>query len=148
MSLKNVTLPQALILIALIGAVIAAYKMFGEGAGAVMLGVQGAITFLLGRGNGDPPAPGAGGPGLKVIAGGAAGAMLLLVACGAALPAADDPELLDVAAKLAKCRADARAYAQTSADPQSQETALLAYDVYEKCKTASGLGGAGKDGGQ
>lgn len=149
MSFKNVTLPQALIFTALLAAVIVTYKMFGEGAGAVMLGIQGIFTFFMGRGDPPPPNDGqGGGPNLKVINGGGNsltralfGSMLAitLMGCGAALPAVDDPELAAVAKKLANCRTEARAYVQTSGDPQSRETALAAYNVYEKCKEREGV---------
>jgi len=138
-NLRNVTLPQALILIACVAGTICAYKFLGENAGHATMIVSTILNFMAGRG--DPPSPpkDGQGPDLKVIAGGAAGAMLLLCACGAALPAIDDPELQDVAAKLAKCRGEARAFVQTSAEPQSRETALAAYSVYNDCKKREGL---------
>jgi hypothetical protein len=137
-NLRNITLPQALILIACVAGTICAYKFLGENAGHATMIVSMILNFMAGRPGGGSSGQG-GGPDLKVIAGGAAGAMLLLCACGAALPAVDDPELINLAAKLSKCRTEARAYAQTSADPQSRETALAAYDVYQKCKEREGV---------
>jgi len=51
--------------------------------------------------------------------------------CGAALVSADDPEFLDTAAKLAKCRAEMRAAKDAGPDE--------AWGVYEACKKDSGL---------
>lgn len=54
--MKNITLPQALVLIACIAAPIAAYKLLGsaEAAGAGMI-VGMVVNFLLGRDAGPPP---------------------------------------------------------------------------------------------
>lgn len=55
--MKNISLPQALVLIACIAAPIAAYKLLGspEAAGASMV-VGMIVNFILGR-EGAPPAP-------------------------------------------------------------------------------------------
>lgn len=55
--MKNITLPQALVLIACVAAPIAAYKLLGspEAAAASML-VGMIVNFLLGR-DAAPPAP-------------------------------------------------------------------------------------------
>lgn len=134
MSFKNVTLPQALILIALLAAVIATYKLFGEGAGAVMLGIQGAFTFFMGRNN-DPPPPndGQGGsPNLKLVAGGAAGTMLLLCACGSFVP--DPKDVKSDEDKAVVCRAEAR-----SAHYVDQKSVEESMAIFHACMKREGL---------
>lgn len=54
--MKNITLPQALVLIACIAAPIAAYKLLGSPEAAAASMVVGMVAnFLLGRDNGSPP---------------------------------------------------------------------------------------------
>lgn len=60
--------------------------------------------------------------------------LALLGGCKELLPTFDDPELADFNARLSKCRAEARAFAQTSAEPHSKETGQAAYMKYEDCK--------------
>lgn len=68
-------------------------------------------------------------------------------ACADTLSAIDDPELATTAAKLAKCRGEARAALQASADPKSKQAAEAAFYVYESCKIREGVSGATHDGG-
>lgn len=63
----------------------------------------------------------------------------LCVGCGGVLENIDDATDPKVAKALRACRAEARAYAQTSANPQSKETAQAAYLVYTRCKLRNGL---------
>lgn len=49
MSLKNLTVPQAMICIALLAAVITTYKLFGEVPAGLMLAISSLINLLLGR---------------------------------------------------------------------------------------------------
>jgi hypothetical protein len=57
---KNLTLPQALVLIACIAAPIAAYKLLGSPEAAAASMVVGMIVnFLLGRDSAPPPPPAA-----------------------------------------------------------------------------------------
>jgi hypothetical protein len=59
-------------------------------------------------------------------------ALFALPACGPALVSVDDPQFLDTAAKLAKCRAEGRA-----AGADAGADAGLA--AYEACKKDAGL---------
>ena len=61
-------------------------------------------------------------------------ALLGLGACKEFLPTLDDPEMADLNARLSKCRAEARAFVQTSAEPHAKETGQAAYMKYEDCK--------------
>ncbi len=56
LSVKNLTLPQALVFIACLAAPIAAYKLLGSVEAGIVVGYVGmGINFLLGRGA--SPAP-------------------------------------------------------------------------------------------
>lgn len=55
--MKNITLPQALVLIACIAAPVAAYKLLGSPeAAAIGMTVGMIVNFVLGRDNSQPPA--------------------------------------------------------------------------------------------
>lgn len=56
--MKNITLPQALVLIACIAAPVAAYKFLGSPeAAAIGMTVGMIVNFVLGRDSTQPPAP-------------------------------------------------------------------------------------------
>lgn len=146
--MKNMSLAQAVVLLACIAAPIVAYKLLGspEAAAASMV-VGMVLNFLLGRNEppSEPPGPGA---ELRALPGGlAAGAATLalvasvaLAGCGAAgLAQLDDPEFADIAAKLSKCRAEGRAALKASPDPDSQAAKDAAFGAYESCKKREGL---------
>jgi hypothetical protein len=111
--------------VALLGAVVAAYKLLGELPAGVLLVVSGIINLLLGR---RPPGNGSNGSG--VAASSAAGATLLAfafasnTACSPSL-LPDDAELRSLAVKLAQCRAEGR-------DAGT-------YDAYDACKRREGI---------
>lgn len=66
--MKNLTLPQALVLIACIAAPIAAYKLLGSvEAGGVVMAVGMIVNFLLGRDAPPPPPPPPENSGLKLV---------------------------------------------------------------------------------
>lgn len=128
--------------------VICAYKFISPEAASVTTLVGMIVNLMLGRGDGggnDGQGGASGsGPNLKVIAGGAAAALIALVfatgtviavaACGAGLAAVDDSALLDENAKLADCRSLARDVA--SADGGTTASGQAAYD---NCKADGGL---------
>lgn len=58
--------------------------------------------------------------------------LLFAFGCGSALVPADDPEFLDTAAKLSKCRAEGRAV-NADAGPDA------GWSAYEACKKRVGL---------
>ncbi len=119
MSFRNLTWQQVTVCVAMLTAVVVAYKLFGELPAGVLLVLSGIVNLLLGRAPTKPDANDGVGPvtlALFVLATGAA-----LQACAAA----GDAELDALAAKLARCRAEGR-------DGGS-------YDAYERCKTREGI---------
>lgn len=67
--MKNITLPQALVLIACIAAPVAAYKFLGSPeAAAIGMTVGMIVNFILGRDNRTPPSdPPADPPNLTLV---------------------------------------------------------------------------------
>ena len=112
MSIRNLTWQQVIVSLALLAAVVVAYKLFGELPAGVLLVISGVVNLLLGR---DPPRPPNGGNGsgtgngLYLLG----GSILVLVhaSTGCAAPQTrpqDDVELRDLAATLSKCRGEGR----------------------------------------
>lgn len=54
MALKNLTWQEVVICVALLAAVVGAYKLFGEVPASVMLVISGVVNLLLGRSASDP----------------------------------------------------------------------------------------------
>ena len=90
--------------------------------------------FFLNRHDDGPPNDDAGGKGLRVIAGGAAGLLLALgaVGCEAFLRNMDEVNDPTVDARLAQCRREGR-MARDGGSPD------VAYRAYEACKKDAGL---------
>ena len=119
MSVRNLTWQQVTVCVAMLAAVVVAYKLFGELPAGVLLVLSGIVNLLLGRAPlGDKPDGGVGPVAVLLLV---AGAGTALHACAGA----KDAELDALAAKLAQCRAEGR-------DAGS-------YDAYERCKTREGI---------
>lgn len=138
MNFRSITLPQALVLIACLAATVCTYKFVSPDA-ANITGIVGMIiSFMLGRGA--PPPSGDGtAPNLKVIAGGAAALLFIIVcaagpvlACAGVLAAADDAQIQDLGGQLADCRALGR---QAGLDGGT----VAGEAAYEACKKEAGV---------
>jgi hypothetical protein len=126
--MKNITLPQALVLIACLAAPIAAYKLLDSAMAAGIVGSVGMlINFIMGRD--DPPPPPAGPSDASKVIGFVAMLCLCLAACFG-MPEAKDPrdEALDDC--IAKARAD------YYVGEMSVEEALARF---EACKRDAGI---------
>src|SRR4051812_586957 len=103
MSIRNLTWQQVILSLALLAAVVGAYKLFGELPAGVLLVISGIVTLLLGRSPPKPPSDGGAATMLLIVILGGA----LTVACATVdLPA--DAEMRALAAKLARCRGEGR----------------------------------------
>ncbi len=122
MSVRNLTWQQVIVCVAMLAAVVVAYKLFGELPAGVLLVLSGIVNALLGR-----VAVNTSRDDARKNVGPLAVLLLAAVASGAlhACAAARNAELDDLAAKLAQCRAEGR-------DAGS-------YGAYERCETREGI---------
>jgi hypothetical protein len=120
MSIRNLTWQQAILCVALLGAVVLAYKLFGELPAGVLLVLSGIVNLLLGRNPPRPPSDGGAAAALLIVVLGCA----VTVAC-ATVDVPGDVEMRALSTKLARCRAEGR-------DAGS-------YATYERCKEREGI---------